>query len=117
MPNNRTRLPLPEPRSKLIGLVPPFLSLRYDAIQMYAYSDAECAPLMKEIEALRQGGSKLTADNAALRERVKVLEDALKDALVRMDRARGILTDGKPRPECNWGMLATEAARAALEAK
>ena len=96
MPNNRTRLPLPEPRSKLIGLVPPFLSLRYDAIQMYAYSDAECAPLMKEIEALRQGGSKLTADNAALRERVKVLEDALQfiaghDIAGADDRARAII--------------------------
>ena len=70
MPTDRTRLPLPEPT--------PGCWWDKEAIDaMHAYSDAECAPLMKEIEALRQGGSKLTAETAALRERVKVLEDAL----------------------------------------
>ena len=113
---DRTRLPLPEPRSKLIGLVPPFLSLRYDAIQMYAYSDAECAPLMKEIEALRQDGSKLTAENAALRERVKVLEDALGEYIAAADNT--ITCNDK---DMTTAMLrfgdADKAARAALEAK
>lgn len=38
-------------------------------------------------------------------------------ALVRMDRARRLLTDGNPSPECNWGMLDTSdlvEARAAV---
>lgn len=70
-----------------------------------AVSAAECEPLMAEIEALRQDGSRLAADNAALRaeldewqftnkvdeldrhvtrqaERIKVLEDALRKAIV-----------------------------------
>lgn len=38
------------------------------------------------------------------------------DALDRMDRARNILTDGNPRPDCNWGMLDTSDLRAALSA-
>jgi hypothetical protein len=48
--------------------------------------------------------------------------DLLDGALARMDRARDILTDGRPRPECNWGLLATEdikyrrAARASISA-
>jgi hypothetical protein len=43
------------------------------------------------------------------------LKEALEDAKARMDRARDILTDGKPRPECNWGMLDTNNLIAALE--
>lgn len=38
---------------------------------------------------------------------VRAQRKVLEQALERMDRARDILTDGKPRPECNWGMLAT----------
>lgn len=38
------------------------------------------------------------------------------EALERMDRARHILTDGNPRPECNWGMLDTADLRAMIEA-
>ena len=38
-------------------------------------------------------------------------------AIERMDRARTILTDGNPRPECNWGILATEDLRAHLAAE
>ncbi len=38
----------------------------------------------------------------------------LESVLERMDRARRILTDNNPRPECNWGMLDTEDIRAAL---
>ena len=34
-----------------------------------------------------------------------------------MDRARAILTDNNPHPECNWGMLDTTALRAAIEAQ
>jgi hypothetical protein len=39
---------------------------------------------------------------------------ALAEAIRRMDLARDILTDGNPRPDCNWGLLATEDLRAAL---
>ena len=66
--NNRTRLPLPEPVQ--VGVWARGISLGSIAThtpqQMFDYSDAECAPLMAEIEALRQDGSKLTAENAAL---------------------------------------------------
>ena len=76
MPNNRTRLPLPDP----VGIV--WSDCRphhtYSATQLRAYSDAECAPLMEEIDALRQDGSKLTAENAALRERLLKMSDTMK---------------------------------------
>jgi hypothetical protein len=35
-------------------------------------------------------------------------------AMERMDRARNILTNGNPTPNCNWGMLDTSDLRAAL---
>ena len=97
MPNDRTRLPLP--RSGPLGLI------QYAGVDMHAYSDAECVPLMAEIEALRQDGSKMAADNAALRERIKVLTK-LVDA-----SGGGVDVDG-----VNWFAL-RDAARAALEAK
>lgn len=37
-------------------------------------------------------------------------------ALVRMDRARRLLTNGNPSPECNWGMLDTSDLVEALAA-
>lgn len=40
--------------------------------------------------------------------------ELLREALERMDRARNILTKGKPTPDCNWGMLDTTSLRAAL---
>jgi len=40
--------------------------------------------------------------------------DALRGAIERMDRARSILTGGKPSPECNWGMLDTSDLVGAL---
>jgi hypothetical protein len=43
--------------------------------------------------------------------------EVLEEALTRMDRARNVLTDGNPRPECNWGMLDTSDLRAKLEQK
>jgi hypothetical protein len=39
------------------------------------------------------------------------LAGALAGACSRMDRARAILTDNNPRPECNWGMLNTSDLR------
>lgn len=44
-----------------------------------------------------------------LEERNKVLEDALKDAITRMDRARNIL-----KRDGNWGMLDTSELKEAL---
>jgi hypothetical protein len=41
-----------------------------------------------------------------VQEREMLLGSLIK-ACARMDRARGILTDDNPRPECNWGMLDT----------
>ena len=44
----------------------------------------------------------------------EALLQLLDNALNRMDNARNILTDGNPRPECNWGMLDTSDLRAKL---
>ena len=41
----------------------------------------------------------------------QTVADALEMALNRMDRARNILTNGKPSRECNWGMLDTSDIR------
>ena len=40
-------------------------------------------------------------------QKIELLRKALVDAEARMTRARMILTDKNPRPECNWGMLDT----------
>jgi hypothetical protein len=47
-------------------------------------------------------------------ERLALLEGLLAKAMERMTRARSILTDDRPRPECNWGMLDVSDIRAAL---
>ena len=87
---NRTRLPLPEPArvAPVLGVIRNL----YTADQMHAYSDAE---------------------NAGLRERVKVLEDALQH----IERVMG----PKVPPCCDgcnfeWDE-ALKTVRAALEAK
>jgi hypothetical protein len=49
--------------------------------------------------------------------KITIERKALEAALERMDRARAILTDNNPRPECNWGMLDTSDLRAALAAQ
>jgi hypothetical protein len=44
------------------------------------------------------------------REKARVLRELLigkNGALIRMDRARAILTNDNPTPNCNWGMLDT----------
>lgn len=46
----------------------------------------------------------------------KQLAEALRSSLDRMDRARAILTDGRPTPNCNWGVLETMLERTALAA-
>ena len=40
--------------------------------------------------------------------------EALKNAIDRMDRARSILTNDNPQPECNWGVLDTSDLKEAL---
>ena len=45
------------------------------------------------------------------------LLEAAEKAADCMDRARNVLTQGSPRPECNWGMLDTADFRAAIEAQ
>jgi hypothetical protein len=44
---------------------------------------------------------------AGLRAEVERLGRLLRSAVGRMDRARGILTNGNPSEQCNWGMLDT----------
>lgn len=46
-----------------------------------------------------------------------LLQELLNDALKRMDRARGILTDGLPTPNNNWGMLDTKDIKEKLNEK
>ena len=43
--------------------------------------------------------------------------ELLHRAMERMDRARNVLTGGKPTPICNWGMLDTSDLRRALLAR
>lgn len=71
----------------------------YTADQMHAYADAENAALREINSALCTKSNGYVADNARLSERVKVLEDALRDI--------AYTTDGV---DCN------AHARAALEA-
>jgi len=47
---------------------------------------------------------------------IKQAIEALEKAVARMDRARDILTDGKPTIQCNWGMLDTSDLSPALAA-
>ena len=53
----------------------------------------------------------IIATNAEI---VRVSAIAL-DAITRMDKARDVLTDGYPRPDCNWGMLDASDLRRRLE--
>ena len=46
---------------------------------------------------------------------LQVLQQA-REALQRMERARDILTDGKPTPTCNWGLLDTGDLIARIDA-
>jgi hypothetical protein len=53
----------------------------------------------RELQSLRNIGEWEAADE------IEELRAALTAACDRMDRARGILTNDNPRPDCNWGML------------
>ena len=52
-----------------------------------------------------------------LQKRIAVLEAQLASAVNRMDLARDLLTDGNPRPACNWGLLDTSDIRAKLASR
>lgn len=69
------------------------------------YHDA-CDPLPAEWDDPPDTITPLT-DHAVAETRIKELEAKLGTAIDRMDRARSILTDGKPTPRCNWGLLDT----------
>ena len=60
-------------------------------------------------------GAKCIYDLERANQRILDLRAHLTDLADRAERARNILTDGNPRPECNWGMLDTSAARAYLD--
>lgn len=52
---------------------------------------------------------------SALTDVLERTQQLLAIAMERMDRARNILTNGNPRPECNWGMLDTTDLRSNVE--
>jgi flagellar hook-basal body complex protein FliE len=63
----------------------------------------------------------LAAGRESSRNRLKIaiqarreLLEALEELARMAEMVRGILTGGKPRPECSWGALDTSAARAAI---
>jgi hypothetical protein len=73
------------------------------AAQYKAAHDAELDTVLKDRVAL-------AAALEAEREKVRLLRELLigkNGALIRMDRARAILTNDNPTPNCNWGMLDT----------
>jgi hypothetical protein len=74
------------------------------------WSREEWERLDAEMAELKAANKTLTAERDALYK-------ALKDATIRMDRARDILTDGKPTPQCNWGVLDTYPQHKALAAR
>ena len=108
--NNRTRLPLPEPAYSLP--FPDDDELAFSALQMRQYSDDTLATERittahwQELAEMNLTlWQKTHAETAALRERVKVLEDALK-----------VATDWLAEDCCPLGWN-VDRLRAALEAK
>jgi len=75
----------------------------------YVRADKSTHPPESALQRLTEAG-----EIQAAMERIATLEAALHLAFAKMDRARDILTDGKPRTDCNWGMLATEAIKHGL---
>lgn len=88
-----------------------------------SYRDADDMPteravLEREWKAMRLA---LSTPRAALAAQPGVVPSnlvraMLHNAMDRMDRARNLLTDGNPRPDCNWGMLDASDLRKALAA-
>lgn len=88
-----------------------------------SYRDADDMPteravLEREWKAMRLA---LSTPRAALAAQLGVVPSnlvraMLHNAMDRMDRARNLLTDGNPRPDCNWGMLDASDLRKALAA-
>ena len=75
-----SNVPLPEPDEDLQGkeIAPGTYERGYRKDQLRSYAAAVSAEKDKEIAGLRAELLKSLADNAALRERVKLLEDALR---------------------------------------
>ena len=63
--------------------------------------------LQKRHENMRKNREREQRRYLKLEVENKLMREALDEAIERMDRARGILTNGAPTPECNWGMLDT----------
>lgn len=89
---------VPLPRPGPLGLI------QYAGVDMLQYAAAVSAAKDAEIAQLRAELLKSLADNAALRERVRVLEDALRAMLTHMGM-----------DEDEWSKPTFDQARAALE--
>jgi len=73
--------------------------------------------LKAELKDCKSVGKDVCKDREAYINENQRLRNALETAWERMDRARKILTDGKPSKHNNWGMLDTTLDRQALEKK
>ena len=91
---------VPLPRPGPLGLI------QYAGVDMQEYAAAVSAAKDAEIAGLRAELLKSLADNAALREQVRVLEDALRAMLTHMGM-----------DEDEWNKPTFDQARAALEQK
>jgi hypothetical protein len=65
------------------------------------YRSASCDDVARAVDREMQYCTEL----AEARAEIERLTNSLSTTCERMDRARGILTNDNPRPECNWGML------------
>lgn len=70
----------------------------------------------EDYDVLADHAAKMERELAEAKQQAGRLAGALERTLDRMDRARNILTDGRPRPECNWGMLDSTELRKELAA-
>jgi regulator of replication initiation timing len=82
-----------------------------------AYRDKYIAELEEAIYEWREERDSVREEREQLKAENQRLRNALETAWERMDRARKILTDGKPSKHNNWGMLDTTLDRQALEKK
>lgn len=68
-------------------------------------------------DQLKQDLNSTACGASALTDVLERTQQLLAIAMERMDRARNILTNGNPRPECNWGMLDTTDLRSNAEVR
>ena len=125
MPNNRTRLPLPEPAMRLHGKrgkqITPESMDWYTADQMHAYSDAENAALRAELEEWRFTNriDELDRHVTRLSEQVRVLREELRGTARELHACQSVihLAGGFDPAYVSDAQVALKSARAALEAK